>query len=260
MPSLYDDLFEEDGKKNKTNAPKSQPIDLDNDRFQETGKESLDEILILAKQFNIKAEPFSKLLTNTRAIDHEVEKGIIDFFLVSKDKYDQGTLAKERDYYNLLQNKFKAVITSMRDLGSIHLETIKQFNRDIDKDYYSIQKTDKQVQSDKEIAIDHINMQRKILADAAASLSILEEALANTEDRLRNYINAGGVNNISRSECEILAQKRIDLTSGKSYHFDYSFFKMNLLDKTAIAMGMYLKETTAQYLDKLAKTFVSPKN
>ena len=98
-------------------------------------------------------------------------------------------------------------------------------------------------------------MQRKILADAAASLSILEEALANTEDRLRNYINAGGVNNISRSECEILAQKRIDLTSGKSYHFDYSFFKMNLLDKTAIAMGMYLKETTSQYLNKLNNAF-----
>ncbi len=105
------------------------------------------------------------------------------------------------------------------------------------------------------MAIDHINTQRKILADAAISLSILEEALSNTENRLRDYINAGGINNISRSEYEILTQKRITLTSGQQHQFDYSFFKMNLLDKTAIAMGVYLKETTSQYLDKLNKAF-----
>ncbi|WP_298545176.1 hypothetical protein [uncultured Aquimarina sp.] len=256
MPSLYDDLFEDNEKKNKPTDHKPEPINLDNDRFQETGKESLDEILTLIKQFSSKAEPFSQLLTRTRAIDHEVEKGILDFFLIAKDKHDQGTLAKERKYYGMLQTKFEAIIPLMRDLGSIHLETIKQFNRDIDKDYYSIEKTDKQIQSDKEIAINHINIQRKILADAATSLAILEEALSNTENRLRTYIDAGGINNISSSECEILAQKRISLTSGQLHQFDYSFFKMNLLDKTAIAMGVYLKETTSQYLDKLSTVFI----
>ncbi|SEL65032.1 hypothetical protein SAMN04487910_2918 [Aquimarina amphilecti] len=255
MPSLYDDLFEEDGKQTKSNNQKSEPINFDNDRFQEIGKESLDEILALIKQFNSKAEPFSQLLTRTRAVDYEVEKGVLDFFLISNDKHDQGSLANERSYYTVLQSKFTAIIAPMRDLGHIHLQTIKQFNRDIDTDYYSIQKTDKQVQSDKEIAIDHINTQRKILADAANSLSILEEALTNTEDRLRIYIDVGGINNISSSECEILVQKRTSLTSGQLHHFDYSFFKMNLLDKTAIAMGVYLKETTSQYLNKLGNVF-----
>ncbi|MGY3793904.1 hypothetical protein [Aquimarina sp. 433] len=256
MSSLYDDLFEEDGKDNKPKPTKPQPSPIDDDRFQASTTESLDEILALTKRFNLKAEPFSQLLTKTRAIDHEVEKGVLDFFLVAKDPHDQGSLARERKYYSMLQSKFEAVIVEMRVLAMIHLETIKQFNRDIDKDYYSVEKTDKQIQSDKEIAIDQINIQRKILADAATSLSILEDALITTEKRLRNYIDVGGVNNISRSECEILSQKRQDLTSGTSHHFDYTFFKINLLDKAAIAMGVYLKETTAQYLDKLSTTFI----
>ncbi|MBW1295498.1 hypothetical protein [Aquimarina litoralis] len=256
MSSLYDDLFEEDGKDNKPKPKSPKPSYLDDDRFQASTTESLDEILALTKRFNLKAEPFSQLLTKTRAIDHEVEKGVLDFFLVAKDPYDQGSLARERKYYALLQSKFEAVIVPMRELASIHLETIKQFNSDIDKDYYSVEKTDKQVKSDKEIAIDQINTQRKILADAATSLSILEDALIATEKRLRNYIDAGGINNISRSECEILAQKRENLTSGTSHNFDYTFFKMNIVDKAAIAMGIYLKETTAQYLDKLNNVFI----
>ncbi|WP_299260339.1 hypothetical protein [uncultured Aquimarina sp.] len=252
---MYDDLFEDDSKGNNPIDRKPEPVNLDNDLFQEEGKESLDEILALIKQFNVKAEPFSQLLTRSRAVDYEVEKGVLDFFLISNDKHDQGSLTNERSYYAVLQSKFTAIIAPMRDLGHIHLQTIKQFNRDIDTDYYSIQKTDKQVQSDKEIAIDHINTQRKILADAATSLSILEEALTNTEDRLRAYIDAGGINNISSSECEILTQKRTSLTSGQLHQFDYSFFKMNLLDKTAISLGVYLKETTSQYLDKLGQIF-----
>jgi len=255
MPSLYDDLFEDDGTKNNPTDRKLKSLDLDNHLFDENQKESLDEILLLIKQFTSQAEPFSQLLSNTRAVDHEVEKGILDFFLITNDKHNQETLAKERKYYAMLQSKFTSIISPMKDLAHIHLQTIKQFNSDIDKDYYSIEKTDKQVRFEKESAIDHINIQRKILADASTSLSILEEALANTEDRLHSYINAGGINNISSSECEILTQKRISLTSGKKHHFDYSFFKMNLLDKTAIAMGIYLKETTSQYLGKLNKVF-----
>ncbi|WP_299434633.1 hypothetical protein [uncultured Aquimarina sp.] len=255
MPSLYDDLFEDDGAKNELTNRKRKSLDVDDHLFPENQKESLDEILLLIKQFNVQAEPFSQLLSHTRAVDHEVEKGILDFFLITKDKYNQGTLVKERKYYEILQSKFTSIIAPMKDLAHIHLQTIKQFNSDIDKDYYSVEKTDKQVKSEKEAAINHINIQRKILADAATSLSILEEALANTEDRLRTYINAGGINNISSSECEILTQKRISLTNGQLNQFDFSFFKINLLDKTAIAMGMYLKETTSQYLGKLNKVF-----
>jgi len=255
MPSIYDDLFENDGAENKSPKRILKPVDLEADDFNNAGSESLDEILILIDQFSDKATPFSQLLTRTRAIDHEVEKGILDFFLVAKDKYDQGSLAKERTYYAILQDKFEAIIVPMKDLAQVHLQTITQFNRDIDKEYYSIEKTDKQVASEKEMAIDHINTQRKILADAASDLAILEQALTHTENRLRAYINAGGINNISSSECDILAQKRISLTSGQQHQFDFSFFKMNLVDKTAIAMGVYLKETTAQYLGKLGKVF-----
>ncbi len=255
MPSLYDDLFEDDGIKNKSSKQKLKPIDLDNDPFQEKGQESLDEVLAFIHQFTTKAESFSQLLTNTRAIDHEVEEGVLDFFLITKDKHDQGTLAKERKYYILLQAKFAAVIHPMRDLAQLHLQTVKQFNRDIDSEYYSIEKTDHQVASEKDKATDHISTQRKILADAASSLSILEKALLQTEKRIYQYIDEGGINNISRSEYEILVQKRIAVTNGELHQFEYSFFKMNLLDKTVIAMGGYLKETTTQYLDKLGKVF-----
>ena len=93
MSSLYDDLFEEDGKNNKPKPNKPQPSPIDDDKFQASTTESLDEILALTKRFNLKAEPFSQLLTKTRAIDHEVEKGVLDFFLVAKDPHDQGVQA-----------------------------------------------------------------------------------------------------------------------------------------------------------------------
>ena len=255
MPSIYDDLFEDDGKASKPTEGQPEPIDFDDSIFRETGKESLDEILSLIKEFTIKAEPFSQLLSRTRAVDYEIEKGVLDFFLVSYNNHDQGSLANERSYYSVLQNKFEAIMIPMRDLAQLHLQTIKQFNRDIDSDYYSVEKTDHQISSEKEMAIDHINTQRKILADAENSLSILEEAMDYTENRIKKYINIGGINNISSSEYEILVQKRITLTSGQQHQFDYSFFTMNLLDKTAIAMGMYLKETTSQYLSKLNLIF-----
>jgi len=63
------------------------------------------------------------------------------------------------------------------------------------------------------------------------------------------------VNNISASEYEIIAQKREQLTSGREHRFDYSFFNVNLLDKTAISLGIYMKETTSQYLGKLEDAF-----
>ena len=132
-------------------------------------------------------------------------------------------------------------------LAKIHLNTVRQFNRDINKDYFSIGKSDRDVKEDKSIAIDGINMQRKILADATNDLFILKDALEHTEGRIEKFINVGGIDNISSSEHEIIIQKRSMLTSGRDDQFDYSIFNINLLDKTVISLGIYMKETSSQY-------------
>lgn len=74
MPSLYDDLFEDTGAGNKKTNYQPKALDLDTNFFEKQGKESLDEIFAFIHQFTKQAEPFSKLLSNTRAVDHEVEK------------------------------------------------------------------------------------------------------------------------------------------------------------------------------------------
>lgn len=51
------------------------------------------------------------------------------------------------------------------------------------------------------------------------------------------------------------SQKREQLTSGLDHNFDYRIFDANLLDETAFALGIYLKETSVQYLHKLGKAF-----
>ncbi len=144
---MYDDLFEDEEAENKSSKPK--PVDLHTDVFENQEQEPLDEILTLIHQFTKKAIPFSQLLTKTSAVDHEIDKGVLDFFLIADDKFDQKTLEKERKYYAMIQAKFEAIIPPMRDLGDIHLKTIKQFNQDIDADYYSSEKTDHQIQSEK---------------------------------------------------------------------------------------------------------------
>ncbi len=249
MPNPYEDFFEENKKRME-----QEPPPLDDHRFElsENYKEPLDEILEKVEGFNKKAEFFSRLLSEVRAVDHRVEKALVNLFFKTKDKHDKGNLADEKAYHRLLCSKFRQIVKPMRELAEIHLETVKQFNRDIDKDYYSLDKTDKRVKIDKSIAIDGINLQRKILADATEDLEILESALVNTEKRLKNYINVGGLNNISASEAAIITQKRITLTDGRDYHFNHTFFKINMLDKTAISLGMYMKETTSQYLAKLS--------
>ena len=143
----------------------------------------------------------------------------------------------------------------MKELASIHLDTVKQFNRDIDKSYYSVEKLDREVKMEKSQAVDGINLQRQILADAADDLQTLESALVDTEKRIKNYVDVGGVNNISASEIVLLKSDREGLTLGRDFQFDYSFFKINMIDKTAISLGVYLKETTAQYLGKLMTAF-----
>lgn len=255
MPNPYIDLFDDEGKSNK--APKpiifSQPSE--HQELETDSKEALDEVLESIQVFNKQAENFSQLLSQTRAIEHKVTIGLIRFFVVEEEKTKQKSLAKEKQYYELLRTKFEKIIMPMRDLAKVHLETIQQFNRDIDKNYYSIEKTDRTVKSEKALAIKGINLQRKILADGHNNLIILRDALIGTERRIKKYIDAGGINNISTAEYEMLIQKRRTLTSGQNHQFNYTFFNVNLLDKTVISLGWYRKETTAQYLGKLLMVF-----
>jgi len=262
MPNPYDDIFEDKGDQKKSPEPEFDNQEFeefksieDDDRFKSDGKEPLDEILESIRAFQAEAESFSQLLSQTRTIDHKVNNTIVRLFFVSDDKHDKKSLSGERQYHDLLRKKFKNIIAPMRSLAQLHLKTIQQFNRDIDQNYFSIEKTDRDVKSDKSTAIDGINLQRKILANAANDLDILNKALSDTERRIKKYINAGGQHNISSAEYEIIVQKRSTLTNGREHQFDYSFFDINLLDKTVISLGVYMKETTSQYLGKLVTAF-----
>ncbi len=258
MPNPYDDIFNEKNEDNKasSNQPKLSKIEFEEDtRFKTDGKEPLDEILSNVQIFQKEAEAFSQLLTRTRAIDHKVISKVARLFLVESKPEKKKSLKQERDYHILLQYKFESIIKPMRHLAEIHLEIIKQFNRDIDKNYYSIEKTDSVVKTDISIAVEGLQLQRKILADAAEDLDILKGALINTERNIKEFINVGGVNNISSSEFEIISQKSATLTNGRTHQFDYSFFNINLLDKTVLSLGIYMEETTAQYLSKLMTAF-----
>lgn len=259
MPNPYDDIFDPGGNRDK--GEDKSPInfgasDFGKDNYPKPDKDPLDEILDSIKHFTQEAESFSQLLSKMRAIDHKDEGSILRYFLVSEDKHDKKSLGGERRYHDLLTDKFEKIITPMRDIARLHFNIVQQFNRDIDKHYYSFDKPDSVVKSDKAQAINGINLQRRILADAESNLDILRKALTSTERRIKKYINVGGMNNISSSEYEIIVQKREELTSGRNHGFDYSFFNVNLLDKTAISLGIYMKETTSQYLSKLEEAFL----
>lgn len=254
MPNPYDDIFDAyDNEENKQPQHSFNPDEYEEE--QTDNKDPLDEILERIAQFNQLAEAFSKLLSKTRAIEHKVDKPITRFFLAIEDKHQQDSLAEERQYHQLLMTKFEQLIIPMHELAKSHLETIQQFNRDIDKDYYSVEKTDRTVKTDKSTAVDGIILQRKILADGSNNLTILKDALERTESRIKDYVDTGGEDHISKAEFELIAQKRNQVTSGRQHQFDYSFFDVNLLDKTAISLGIYMKETTAQYLGKLLYAF-----
>lgn len=257
MPNPYDDIFDDNEKEKKSLSDQDDFSSFeseDDDRFQKSEIESLDEILIKSRHFQKEAEAFSKLLTKTSAIDHKVLNRLTRIF-VSDKTVEPKSLEEERDYHALLVKKFNQIIPQMKDLAKIHLEIVKLFNQDIDKDYYSLEKTDGQIKAEVAYSINALNMQRKILADGANDLEVLEGALIETERRIKAFINAGGINNISSAEFEIITQKRSTLTSGLDHQFNYAFFDINLLDKTVIKLGMYMKETTSQYLGKLVKAF-----
>ena len=256
MPNPYDDIF---GNKNEESQPPGQParpFNLPDDDYPEYDKEPLDEIIELINNFQKKAERFSELLTHTRAVDNKVEKKLMGKFIVMDDPHDKGNLEKERVYYNELENDFKLIIKPMKVLAMLHLEAVKKYDLHIDDNYYSIEKEAAQLKSEIEYAKDGINLQRKILADATDDLIILKDAMAQTEKRLKNYIDAGGKNNISASEVALIIRKRKELTSGINHKFDYTFFKINLLDKAAMSLGFFMKETFSQYLQKLEKAIL----
>lgn len=256
----YDDLFDhaandEPGKPAPKPAPPPEPLaaySFDPSSYV-AGPDALDAILDKLLEFNKKAEGFSQLLSQLRVVDHAVKNKVARIFFVADDPHDRGNLPGERQYHALQLAKFEAIIVPMRELAEWHLATVKQFNDDIDADYFNPDKTSGEVASEKSRAMDGINLQRKILADATNALQILTEGLNDTERRLRKYVNAGGKNNLSSSEYELLVRKRETVTSGLEHHFDYAIFDVNLLDKTAFSLGIYLKETSAQYLKKIGK-------
>lgn len=266
MPNPYDDILSDEPEERPKPPPERPaeqpepapaaeptPIDLNDPRFMHEGPETLDLILESIETFNAKAEAFSRLLSEMSVADHKVEGKVARLFLVTNDNHDRGNLAGERAYHELQARKFGLIIEPMRALADLHLATVRQFNDNIDKEYYSLEKTDRAVAEDKARAIDGINLQRRILADATDALQILRDGLKDTERRLKKYINAGGDNNISTSEFGLLVRKREELTSGRQHKFDYDFFDVNLLDKTAISLGIYLKETSGQYLRTLSE-------
>jgi hypothetical protein len=221
--------------------------------------ESLDEVLAKNARFQQKAVAFSAMLSNLRIVDHKVPNEVLTLFVDMGRAHDQGSLAGERACHELLVKKFRLIIEPMRELAGLHLEAVQQFNSDIDDNYFSVEKTDSEVRSEKDEAVDGLLLQRQVLAEAADNLQILEDALQACERRMKRYVNAGGINNISNSELSILASNRERLTSGMEHQFDFGFFDANLLDKAAFALGFYQKETSGQYLQRLVHAFKNKK-
>ncbi len=254
MPNPYSSLFDENAD---SNEPKREPINLDDPRFDPANVvDPLESILANIAAFKLKGEDFSGFLSKTRAVDHRDEaasaNSLLALFISTGGSHAKGSLLAERNHYALLQQKFRAIISQMKGLATEHWQIVKQFNADIDKHYYSMTKDQRQVEHDIEFVVDSINLQRRILSDAARDLEILADAMKATENRLKGYVDAGGINNLSASEHLVLTQNRKLLSDGTEHQFNYSFFDMNALDKLAIKFGIYLKETTAQYFQKLS--------
>ncbi|CAL2095519.1 hypothetical protein [Tenacibaculum sp. 190524A02b] len=263
MSNPYNDIFDS-GEKEKTTpqaqntnrtADSSLNFDTDN-RFTTDGKEALDEVIENITIFQKQAIPFSELLTKVAAINHKVAKNPFSIFIVADDLHDQYSLEAEREYHILLQQKFNAIIVPMKVLAKMHLETVLKFNNEVGKEYYSVDKSNKTIKKEKELAIEGLNRQRIILANGASDLEILFDAIKNTEQRIKKYINAGGHNHISRAEYEVITQKTEALLHGYNHQFDYSVFAINTIDKAIIYLGFYMKQTTAQYTNKLRKAFL----
>lgn len=264
MPSNpFDAFFEPPGgpgeKKNQPEPEKTYPPLEDHSVFPENGKESLDEILEKNMAFERSAASLSKLLSHTNAVDHEpvafAGNTLVQYLIEIHDPHDQGSMRQEKAYHHFLENKFRSIIIPMLELAKLHSEIAHQFNEDVDEHYYSVEKTDVQVKSDKELALDGLLFQRKLLGNAARDLNILTRALEVCEVRLKKYIDAGGDNNISSSEQALIAKNREYLTAGLEHQFDYGLFTLNLLDEAALTFRFFTKQTLSQYLQRLESAF-----
>lgn len=257
MPNPYESLFDDKEEKKIPPIKKAEftPMDFQDDRFPINQIEALDEILTNIQLFNKKGEIFSKLLSAANAANHQVSGWFAKMVFVTEDKYNQPGLAGERKYHKMLSSLFEEVVISMKDLAKIHVATVQQFNNEIDDNYFSAEKEAKQVKEEIQWAMENINLQRTVLANAAKDLNILEKALQATEKRIKKYVNAGGRNNISPAELAMISTKRTVLTTGRKHQFNHAYFKINLIDKTAINLGIYMKETSAQYIAGLMTVF-----
>jgi hypothetical protein len=265
MPSNpFDAFFEPPGEKGEkkdqqTERDKIYPPIEDRTIFPEDGKESLDEILEKNMTFERHAESFSKLLSQTRAVDHEpvafAGNTIVQLLVDIHDPHDQGSLRAEKAYHQILENKFRAIIVPMTELARLHHDIANQFNHDIDQYYYSVEKTDREIKSDRAIAMESLLFQRKLLGNAARDLSILSQAMEVCEVRLKKYIDAGGDNNISSAEQALIAKNREYLSSGVEHHFDYTLFNLSLLDEAALTFRLFTKQTFSQYIQRLESAF-----
>lgn len=254
MSNPYDDIFGNDPAKKPLHTEKKEdPIPMPS---EEDLSEPLDELVAACASFAQKATQFAQLLTNTRAADHEVplaaRQPILRLLVRVEDQTEKGNLAAERKYHQSVTEKFQAIITPMRALAKQHLAIVKQYFNAIDEHYYSVHKTDLEVKREIESVQKNILVQRQILHDAQSALTTLSQALSHTETRLKNYINRGGTDNLSAAEHAILQQQREQLTEGLSHAFNYEFFKLNLLDKTALSFGKITQQTSSQYIQKLS--------
>ena len=265
MPSNpFDAFFEPPGgtgekKDQQVEREEVYPPIEDRTIFPEDGKESLDEILEKNQQFEQRAADFSKLLSQTRAVDHEpvafAGNTLIHYLIDIHDPHEQGSMRGEKAYHQILENKFRAIIVPMIELARLHCDVVNQFNQDIDEHYYSVEKTDREIKSDRAIAMEGLLFQRKLLGNAARDLSILSQAMEVCEVRLKKYIDAGGDNNISGAEQALIAKNREYLSSGVEHHFDYALFNLNLLDEAALTFRLFTKQTFSQYVQRLESAF-----
>jgi hypothetical protein len=251
MPNPYEQLFGNEDFQQRAPDDEALPSAFPMPPPPENQQDPLDAILEKIAAFQQNAEPFSVLMSQTRAVDHEVSGEWLALFVNTGGSHNQGNLSAEKDYHALLIHKFRNLIEPMKELALLHLETLKAFILEIDDAYYSIEKADVEIKTDKERAVDGLNLQRKILAEAARNLDILDQALEACERRMKRYINAGGANNLSAAELALIAKNRSHLCSGREHGFDYTFFNINLLDKAAMTFGFLMKETSSQYLQKL---------
>lgn len=258
MTNPYESTFGEPIKKES----ESQEVPQEPNSFselppmEEPAPEALNELIEKCEIFQQEAPTFAQLLSKTRAVDHQVPIVLRNNWLKTlvhvEDPHDQGSLRAERKYFSTLDRKFRAIIEAMKTLAEQHLAILKQFHADIDEHYYSVEKTDLEVKREIEEVQDSIILQRQILHDAQDALAILAQALQASEERLEQYINAGGDNNISAAEVALLSRQNKELTDGRTHNFNYTFFALNLLDKTSLRLGKVPQQTTTQYLQRLS--------